>query len=581
MTKIWNFILENLFLFILGAASVLFIIILIIVVVEVNKRDKKEYDTILANITTPRIFVLDFSEKIVTYFNRGAYTERKIAPLSQFYHQFTAREVDDLEAWVNSLLVMRSGAPFFYKVDVFVRSERRSYASVIQVTKIDYEKKIIHLESYLYRYLKPKNQMNLSVKKKENTGYLGSSPLATLYKRRFARGSGLYGAISLINLFPKALGGHDMPIHLAYELQNQTAFYRSKRCIVRFGANNTVGVYLPFAYDEAMLKSILSNVMSRMQAYLEINGYEDYTVGAGLVRAKEFSDVNMGIKTAEELSYFAHKEADKMIVYDPSQEVKDLDLSLYRNEVKQIISRKSVDTLFQPLVVAQSAEIYGYLTSFVAKSPLFATYEELSTFARESKQSEGLIEMVLRKSAASYYNARRNPKQKLFIPLEVDDVPYIGAAFAKLPFASDISFVFMIEEDNFSERFVLVDEMVAVIQAIKAMGHEVTLIITDTDLVLPDDVYSEVDYFMVNDKILTHTVGDERERLYLLSSLGKLLRHHKMIAISEMSKWSEVEYYIRAGVDLVASEEISKKDPLLHTIEKKKALRIINFSKRK
>lgn len=51
--------------------------------------------------------------------------------------------------------------------------------------------------------------------------------------------------------------------------------------------------------------------------------------------------------------------------------------------------------------------------------------------------------------------------------------------------------------------------------------------------------------------------------------------------ISDLPKWSEIEYYIRAGVDYVASDEISKKDNSLQTIDKKKALRIINFSKRK
>ena len=65
-----------------------------------------------------------------------------------------------------------------------------------------------------------------------------------------------------------------------------------------------------------------------------------------------------------------------------------------------------------------------------------------------------------------------------------------------------------------------------------------------------------------------------------LASLGKLLRHKKKIVINGISRWSEIEYYIRAGVDLIASSEISKKDYNLQTIEKKKALRIINFSRR-
>lgn len=422
--------------------------------------------------------------------------------------------------------------------------------------------------------------MNLSVKKKENIGYLTSTKLARLYKARFARSSGIYAAINLTNLNPKKEAGADIAAHVWYELQNQTAFYRSRKRIIRFGRNYTVGIYLPFAFVDSEMTTIVGNIVQRMSAYLEINGYEDYSLGVGIVRAKTFNDINMGVKTAEELSVFAHREESKMYIYDPTREVKDLDLSLYRNEIKQIVQRKSIDTLFQPLLVAQSAEIYGYLVSFTSNSPLFVNYDELATFARENKLNDALTQMVLRKSAASYYNKRRNAKHKLFIPLEVDDVPFISDAFAKLPFASDISFVFMLEEHNFSDRFANVSEMISVIEHVKTAGHEVVLIINDTELTLPDDIYSEVDYFMVNEKILQYTQKDERERLYLLSSLGKLLRHKKDIAITGLSKWSEIEYYVRAGVDLVASDEISKKDAQLLTIEKKKAIRIINFSKR-
>ncbi|MFA5485463.1 MAG: hypothetical protein WC275_00010 [Bacilli bacterium] len=574
---------ENTLLFTIGAAIVLFLIVLFIMVLRLNKKDVKDDSIIIDNLTTPRIFVLDFLEEEVTYFDRGNYANRKKGPIPQFFEQFTAKEVEELDHWINRLLEKKSQVSLSYKVDVFVRSMRRSYASILEVKKIDYDKKVIHLESYLYRYLKPNDQSNLTVKKKEDIGYLSSVALARLYKRQRGRGRGVYGAINIVSTLPKQSQKIEIPPHIWYELQNQAAFYRAKNRIIRFLDNNTVGIYMPRRNDITPLIDIMKKIYTRVGAFLEKNGYHNFSIAIGIARARQFDDMKMHFKTAEELSMFAHREIGdiKMLIYDPAQEVKALDLSLYRNELMSIVRKKSVEPLFQPLIDSRSVEILGYLTSFQISGSLFASYKDLTTFARENKQNELLMKMVLRKTAATYHNVKRNNRHLLFIPISIDDVGFLSETFSTQPFASDLKIVFMLEEQDYAHSFDLGEEMSAINKKIKKMGYGIALIISNTELTLPDKIYGEVDYFMVNEQILSRTEGSERERLYLLSSLGKLLRHKRPITFIDLPKWSEIEYYIRAGADYVASDEISKKDFTLGTIDKKKALRIISFSKRK
>ncbi|MFA7449509.1 MAG: hypothetical protein WCY90_01650 [Bacilli bacterium] len=574
---------ENTLLFTIGAAIVLFLIVLFIMVLRLNKKDVKDDSIIIDNLRTPRIFVLDFLEEEVTYFDRGNYANRKKGPIPQFFEQFTAKEVEELDHWINRLLEKKSQVSLSYKVDVFVRSMRRSYASILEVKKIDYDKKVIHLESYLYRYLKPNDQSNLTVKKKEDIGYLSSVALARLYKRQRGRGRGVYGAINIVSTLPKQSQKIEIPPHIWYELQNQAAFYRAKNRIIRFLDNNTVGIYMPRRNDITPLIDIMKKIYTRVGAFLEKNGYHNFSLAIGIARARQFDDMKMHFKTAEELSMFAHREIGdiKMLIYDPAQEVKALDLSLYRNELMSIVRKKSVEPLFQPLIDSRSVEILGYLTSFQISGSLFASYKDLTTFARENKQNELLMKMVLRKTAATYHNVKRNNRHLLFIPISIDDVGFLSETFSTQPFASDLKIVFMLEEQDYAHSFDLGEEMSAINKKIKKMGYGIALIISNTELTLPDKIYGEVDYFMVNEQILSRTEGSERERLYLLSSLGKLLRHKRPITFIDLPKWSEIEYYIRAGADYVASDEISKKDFTLGTIDKKKALRIISFSKRK
>ena len=582
MQDIINFILENLPRVILLSGTIVMLVIAVLLIIHGNRKDLKDQNIILGNITTPRIFLLDLGEGKVTYFNRGSFGERKNGLLPQFFQQFTAKEVDRLDKWVNALIDPNSEASKFYKVDVFVRDMRRSYASILEVTGVDYEKKIIHLESYLYRYLKANDQMNLTVKKKENIGYLTEEELVKVYRRAHKRGRGVYGAISIaVTASGAQTHRAEIPPHLWYELQNQVAVYRKRSRVIRFVDNHTVGIYFPRSSDVDTAIDVFQSIKKRMSGYLQKNGYNEYSLGIGLTRSRQFSEMNMFFKTAEELSLYALKEDGRLLIHDPNQEIKDMDLSLYRSELTQLVARKGVDTLFQPIVNAKTVEILGYLTTFSISGSLFGSFNEAAQFARENKQNEQLVKMVLRKAAARYYNMRRNNKQLLFVPLGLGGVDFISDAFSTQPFANDLKMVFMLEEQDFANTFVNIEDMLKLIKKIKKQKYEVCLIISDTELTLPDKIYGEVDYFMVNEKILTHTVNDERERLSLLSSLGKLLRHQKPIMISDLPKWSEIEYYIRAGVDYVASDEISKKDNSLQTIDKKKALRIINFSKRK
>lgn len=581
MDQIINYIQENLILTI-GIGFIVLLFIIGIIVRQISKKDIREDGIIIGNLTTPRIFVLDINEEEVTYFDRGMYTTRKKGPLPQFFEQFTAKEVDALDQWIEQLMEPKNGVSLSYKVDVFVKSMRRSYASILEVTKIDYDKKIIHLESYLYRYLKPNDQSNLAVKKKEDIGYLPDSALARLYRRQRNRNRGVYGAINIIPTMPKPSKKDVVPPHIWYELQNQVAFYRSKNFIIRVLDNYTVGIYVPNRHDTKVLTDKMKMIVKRMSAFLQKSGYyEHYSIAMGIARSRQFDDMKMHFKTAEELSMFAHRVIGKSIIYNPQQEVKALDLSLYRNELRTLVQKKNIDPLFQPVIDGRSVEILGYLTSYAVTGSLFSAYEEVTTFARENKQNAELTKMVLRKTTASYYNVRRNNRHLLFVPITIDDVDFLKETFASQPFVSELKLVYMLEEKDYARTFDKVEEMTALNKKLKKLGHGIGLIITNTDLTLPDKIYSQVDYFIVNEKVLRRTERNERERLYLLASLGKLLRHKRPIMFIDLMKWSDIEYYIRAGADYVASEEISKKDYGLQTIDKKKALKIIGFSKRK
>lgn len=85
MQDIINFILENLPRVILLSGTIVMLVIAVLLIIHGNRKDLKDQNIILGNITTPRIFLLDLGEGKVTYFNRGSFGERKMV----YYHNFS------------------------------------------------------------------------------------------------------------------------------------------------------------------------------------------------------------------------------------------------------------------------------------------------------------------------------------------------------------------------------------------------------------------------------------------------------------------------------------------------------------
>ena len=114
--------------------------------------------------------------------------------------------------------------------------------TLVATQAVSYTHLDVYKRQYLYRYLKANDQMNLTVKKKENIGYLTEEELVKVYRRAHKRGRGVYGAISIaVTASGAQTHRAEIPPHLWYELQNQVAVYRKRSRVIRFGDNHTVG----------------------------------------------------------------------------------------------------------------------------------------------------------------------------------------------------------------------------------------------------------------------------------------------------------------------------------------------------
>jgi hypothetical protein len=96
---------------------------------------------------------------------------------------------------------------------------------------------------------------------------------------------------------------------------------------------------------------------------------------------------------------------------------------------------------------------------------------------------------------------------------------------------------------------------------------------------MPAALYGTFDYFVVDEKNVKNIKKDQRKLNFLLSTLGKLLKYNKEIIVTDLPGWSEIEYMVRSGINLVSAEEIAKKNSMVVPLEIKKITKVNSFTK--
>lgn len=559
---------------------VVFIIVFTTLTLKSNRRYSELESDTYTSIATPRIFALNLKENSVIFFNRGSYNKRREGTLDLFYQQFSVREVDRLQKWINDILTTDDYENYF-TVDVFVTKLKRTFNSILIVKGIDFTKKTIHLESYLFHNILPRKQVNPRVAKKQRIGEASQAHLEKLFIRHGTKGLGYFGAISLAIRKSKKEYDFAAEPHFLFVLKDIAATYKTKVRFVSHHATNQVGIYFVRETDAVEVYNVMLLIKKQLEAFFELNGIDSYSVAYAISEAKEFNDFATFARTTFELSDIAHRRVEKMIVYNPRDKARDFNLTYFRNEIFKIINDNKFAVNFQPFVDAQTSEIFGYVASYTVNHNLFKTFDELQDYALVTNLNQNLFKKTTATALREFYNMRRNEKQHLFIAFPLDEELTALKTFDEISYATKIKVVFTIGEEEVAKMHKNSDEEIGVKLKAISRNTPLALIIHDTELTLPNELYAHFKYFIVDHKILNKTFKNERERLFLLASLGKLMRHNVPIIFHELMKWSEIEYYIRAGADYVSSNEISRADPKLLSLDKRKAMRIINFSKRK
>ena len=155
----------------------LFVTFLVLTYILSGRRDQSYDKRIKAESTTLRIYIIDVKNNKVTYFNRSDLKGKKEIDMTAFYSHFHVNDVDKIKSWVYSICTDYKNADNYLEADVVINHGRSTYFSLLKLQKYDPNEGIIHLESFIIKYITPNNSTS---KKKKKSPFIGVVKRSTM-----------------------------------------------------------------------------------------------------------------------------------------------------------------------------------------------------------------------------------------------------------------------------------------------------------------------------------------------------------------------------------------------------------------
>ena len=325
-----------------------------------------------------RIFILDTKKDQVTFFNVNSFAKIRHCSMGDFYSMFPVSEQRKVIQWVNSLMDVGVSPSEYLETDMTESRSRRQYFSMLQVEKIDRESGIIHLQSYLMKYMVTSKGSTTST----------THGLSTMSQIEAALGgNGKTRGITIVFRFCyKKITDNDKeidPLVFNYFKNALYPFITSKRFLLHCSPNELMLMDMRID-DRPKALYLIRSCFGELNRYLSLNGLSSsIDVRAGIVEHRRLGkELERVIDEARRLANEAYSTKETMIWYEKDRQTRTfLDDSSYRTEVERIINEKKLTYKFRPVLTSPEAEVMGYLTQPEALNNAFASMEDLKDYA--------------------------------------------------------------------------------------------------------------------------------------------------------------------------------------------------------
>lgn len=537
---------------VLGIALVLFLLVFW----SISQYSTRRYNIYIKNsVNSVRSVIVDLNKQNVRFFNRTHLRYVRTVPLERYYWQFSKNDAKKLNDWFNELIKKNNKVEDSCEVEVRLHRARRYYRSLLQVVNIDYERKIINLDSYLFLRLSRHRYSFLSGEEQKTKISVGNKGYTANFRFTGISRAGTKGDVSRL---------------LFMQLKEIAAGMLSGNTkeIVDTGINEFAIVDFK-STDKNEGLNYIHKVNNQMRKFLEINNSLDLVnISVGLVYNTYYkNNIKRIVEKARAMSEIAYQKNTLIVTYSKNMK-NDLEEDKFDSEIEQIIKKKQIAYNFESVYGIKRERIVGYI---VLPTPIDTSAESMSElYTRSVKTGENkqLLNVILKDSTAAF-NSSGNRSAILFRHLRFNETLNFFEALRGS--VKDANQAVIFDEYDISYSANEDKEFMDKIKKYQEKKIDICLALSDKSLVLDHKVYSLFDYFFVYTNEVSHK-RDEASNLAIRTIIEKLLKYGKPIVLANVDSWSTIELFIRSGVEYVASSAITPiSDKLLEPGTKTKA----------
>lgn len=558
--------------------GVLFLVITLIV----DAKSQKKYDDLISDQrNSVRIFVLDLGKNVVTYFNVNSPSKRKQETLDKFYCHFPSSEQKKIVNWIDALMDPNSEPSDFLEIDVSDTSDKKQYFSMLQVESVDRKLQVIHLQSYLFKY------MASSQKSSSGVNYHGLSTIKEFTKA--IDGKGKKKGVSAVFRFQyKKTQNKEREIDplVFTQLKNVLSSLMGKNSFLIACSGNELLVADMDITEQAKCQFFVSKGLTLVNRFLSLNALSSQIeCRCGTVEHCLYpSDANALIAAVRKMAEIAYEENQQVVWYEKGKENKTItDDSKYRSEVERIINEKKLAYSFRLIYSVDKGKSIGYFGKVEPKDTYFETMAELKDYATKIQSDKELFLTVIKNMVPMFVSMRHSPEEKLFFPIGVEEKGFLLSVFSRVGKAKEANLVLVFDEGDIRGHMdpgnpaSSADE----ITSIKAKGFEVALNLDKAELSLPSSSYEIFDYFICSfGNSGSGAEVDQRIRAKLHTLVEKLLKYRKPIIANDVQGWGPIEILVRSGLRYISSDDFSPYEAMIVSSLPPKSVRRVNDMKK-
>ena len=537
-------------------ALLLFIVISFIVS---KRRDVLFAGKIQDSSNSIRVFRLDIKNDKTDYYNASSIRRRRSSTLTNFYNMFPSNERERLIDWVGSLLDKDADTPQTLEISVIVHRNRKKYFTLLQVTKIDYENQIIHLESHLLRF------MNVSRSRRNNEGFYKFSTQAGLsatLKEKPNRGFTCCVKFFRTNSTEKI---------------SRLDFVTIKNALVPFISKDRM--MIEYSDDEIFITDFKASIRGQVvqalhtievetRRRMSVHSSVDFiSYSIAIIENKLLdSDLEKIIVEGEKLAKNAQEEGLTYLFYEENGDsIAPVNSQNYRTEVERIIYDKRFQYLYRPIYDVGRQRTIGYKAIIKPLDSFFGSIEELKSYAYKTNDDRELFSTIARNSISRF--------------IRYNEIAFVTRTLSHINGIKETKIVICISEQDFIDLpSMSTESVIAMVTNLRSNGYAAALRLKDkSELTLLPKIYESFDYFIIDSA--AQLSNRSMNRLPIFQNLiENLLKFNKILVADNMISWDAVELLVRLGIEIVSSEVISPSDENVLPISKKSILKLEKMS---